>query len=110
MGGNTFDTFYKGSSTPLQEAFRGAVASARWEFGHGGYTGSIAEKGEVIEIEIPEDFLKSKSQKERARRFSWLVLDEKSQYFNAKVDDKYGPCGAIRIKRFGWYFFGWASS
>lgn len=35
------------------DAFTTAVKEARWEFGHGGYTGTIAEKGGFVLIPRP---------------------------------------------------------
>jgi hypothetical protein len=42
MGGNTFFTTAEGRTA--DDAFRTAVSQAQWEYGHGGYTGTIAEK------------------------------------------------------------------
>ncbi len=46
MGGTTFETFQPATShiTTPQEAFAKAVRDAAHEYGHGGYTGTIAEK------------------------------------------------------------------
>jgi len=33
-----------------REAFRNAVERARWEYGHGGYTGTIAEKDGFVDF------------------------------------------------------------
>jgi hypothetical protein len=41
----------------LSEAFRSAVDEAYYEYGHRGYTGTIAEKGGVTEFRIPLDCL-----------------------------------------------------
>lgn len=45
MGADTFITI--GSGKTFDEAFRAAVKQAQWEYGHGGYTGTIAEKGQA---------------------------------------------------------------
>jgi hypothetical protein len=42
MGASQFIDLGKGKS--IEDAFRKAVEDAKWEFGHGGYTGTIAEK------------------------------------------------------------------
>ena len=42
------------SGATAKEAFNSAVDHALYEHGHGGYTGTIAEKDTFIEIEVPE--------------------------------------------------------
>ena len=37
----------------VRDAFASATSQAQWEHGHGGYTGTIAEKGSFIEFAIP---------------------------------------------------------
>lgn len=37
----------------VAEAFNAAREAATWEYGHGGYTGSIAEKDGVVMFELP---------------------------------------------------------
>ena len=51
MGATNFMTTAKGKS--LDDAFRAATDQARFEYGHGGYTGSIAEKDHVMEVRPP---------------------------------------------------------
>ena len=51
MGATQFMTTAKGKS--LDDAFRVATDQARFEYGHGGYTGSIAEKDSVMEVRPP---------------------------------------------------------
>lgn len=51
MGSWAFSTTAWGK-TP-EEAFRSAVEEARYEHGHGGYTGTIAEKGGFALFELP---------------------------------------------------------
>ena len=46
MGANTFYIVTKGKNAA--EAFRKAADDARYEHGHGGYTGTIAEKYEFV--------------------------------------------------------------
>jgi len=54
MGAYTFDTVAWGTSA--QQAFQAARDNALWEHGHGGYTGTIAEKsGFVIARGKPAD-------------------------------------------------------
>lgn len=48
MGANTFSTLSSGKTA--QEAFREAVQRALYDYGHRGYTGTIAEKQEFVVI------------------------------------------------------------
>lgn len=51
MGSTTFwDT---GEGSTAQEAFNVLRDQAAWEYGHGGYTGTIAEKGEFVLLTPP---------------------------------------------------------
>ncbi len=51
MGATNFHCEANGAN--ISEAFRQAVENAYWEHGHGGYTGSIAEKMGFTEFRIP---------------------------------------------------------
>lgn len=93
MGANTFEVFVKGTSA--REAFDEAVAQARYEHGHGGYTGTIAEKSSYKLVGRAATL-------EEAR----TLADEKESL----VDDKWGPAGCIAVGSEWFLFFGWASS
>lgn len=60
MGATDFQTYAYGKTA--QEAFRAAQEHARYEYGHGGYTGTIAEKRGFIHFDTgglrPLAFLK----------------------------------------------------
>jgi len=102
MGAEVFFTTSSGKTA--HEAFDEAVRRARYEHGHGGYTGTIAEKGNLTVIPLPEG--------EEAAAFADGLIDD----CDHRVDDKWGPAGCIQtgadsdsgMKRF--LFFGWASS
>ncbi len=94
MGGCTFWVTQRGSTAAL--AFRAAVDEARHEFGHGGYTGTIAEKRDFVVLAVP----KGRDAKEYSGSEEALDL----------VDDKWGPAGCVQIAPNVWAFFGWASS
>ena len=96
MGACEFTTASKGATA--QEAFISARDQAQWEHGHGGYSGTIAEKGSFVEIELPE----GKSASEYA--------DELMNNQDERVDDKWGPAGCIKVREGMYLFFGWASS
>ena len=77
------------------------------DYGHAGYTGTIAEKSEYCVIKECE---KGVSMKEAAQK-----VNEMLSAADTRIDDKWGPAGAIRVidpdhKQDGWLFFGWASS
>lgn len=51
MGANSFEANAYGK-TP-SEAFHAAREHAQWEHGHGGYSGTIAEKGDFVHVLLP---------------------------------------------------------
>jgi hypothetical protein len=99
MGANWFEQRQDGYEDNVEAAFSAARESAAWEHGHGGYTGTLAEKHEYVVIQpnpLPQD---------RAD----ALVERLQQGFDDRVDDKWGPAGAIRTET-GWVFCGWASS
>jgi len=121
MGADTFITAFQGKTA--QAAFGEAISQARYEYGHRGYTGTIAEKHDFIVIkDKPEDVLKkyagqlqswtmkdlvSEDATARARGIATALLDADDE----RISDKWGPAGCIQVEgteRF--IFFGWASS
>ena len=52
MGAVAFDCYADGRD--IEEAFRNARDGALWEYGHGRYTGSVAEKFGYMTVVIPE--------------------------------------------------------
>jgi hypothetical protein len=81
----------------VEVAFKRAVDRAKYDHGHAGYTGTIAEKSAFVVIPCRGT---DESKVSQARG----LLDK----MDPRVDDKWGPAGAIKLKR-GWLFFGWAS-
>jgi hypothetical protein len=96
MGGETFSTKARGKTA--QEAFATATAVARHEFGHGGYTGTIAEKEEFTMIAVPDG-------KDPAD-----YADDLIQYDDPRINDKWGPAGCFDLGNGEYLFFGWASA
>jgi len=96
MGAETF--FAKAGGPSAREAFREAVEDAKYEHGHGGYSGTIAEKHDFTMIEVPEG------------KDPWDYADDLLDEGDHRVDDKWGPAGCIKLKDGVWLFFGWASS
>ena len=101
MGAVTFYEIHQAATPEI--AFTTAVDNARYLNGHGGYTGTIAEKNSFT-IATTETI----SDEDQA-------YDLAESLINTKYSDKWGPAGCIPIiqpdtplKRF--LFFGWASS
>jgi hypothetical protein len=96
MGADPFVTSSSGDTA--KAAFDKAVANALYEYGHGGYTGSIAEKDSIIEIELQE----GRDPVAEADR----LIDEDDE----RISDKWGPAGCFNLGDGRYLFFGWASS
>lgn len=103
MGASEFIT--KSCGQTAKEAFSRAVEKARYDYGHAGYTGTIAEKNSFVVISVPHG--------ENPRDFANKLLDSD----DPRVDDKYGPAGCVELgpshkveKEKEYLFFGWASS
>jgi hypothetical protein len=96
-----------------QEAFRQAVEAAKFEHGHGGYSGTIAEKSGVL------SYAKARSKRNAERMASALIHTNTSgvmvyrEEASQACDDKWGPACAIRYpvdaQHDGVLFFGYAS-
>lgn len=96
MGGTTFMTRARGKTA--REAFDEAKAYAQHMHGHGGYTGTIAEKYSFTVINAPPG--------SDPRKFAQGLLDEA----DPRVDDKWGPAGCVKVAEGEYLFFGWAAS
>lgn len=95
MGGTTF--FVTSIGETVEEAFQNAVVRARYESGHGGYTGSIAEKNSFTMIPLP------------AGKAPYDYADELIDKCDKRIDDKWGPAGCFALGDGQYAFFGWAS-
>ncbi len=101
MGASEFITTSSGK-TP-KEAFIKAVREAAFWYGHGGYTGTIAEKDGFLMIDPP---------KKEVNLYDYIgaLLDDEE----SPVTDKWGPAGCINIdEKEGvsqYVFFGFAST
>jgi hypothetical protein len=108
VGANWFETYQSGAD--VRAAFNDAVEEAGWEHGHGGYTGTIAEKHEYVII------TRRPVSHDAANRLARDLLEGD----DPRVADKWGPAGAIPVIQAttpaqhtepdGWLFCGWASS
>jgi hypothetical protein len=102
MGAERFDQYQKG--TDANVAFDEAVDKAGWEHGHGGYSGTLAEKHQFVMRNDGKPLTKKE-----AESFADDDLDENDH-------DKWGPAWAVPIRAddspevIGFYFYGYASS
>jgi len=85
-----------------REAFEYITKESRWEHGHGGYTGEIAEKTSFKMVHVPEG--------EDPIEYAEKLMDDSDM----RYCDKWGPCGCVEFiasdGRKAFYFFGMASS
>jgi len=89
MGAEVFMEY--GSGKTPQEAFDDLVSQAQHDMGHGGYTGTIAEKGEFVMIEPPSNW------KGDAQSYADHLLD----IGDRRISDKWGPAGCILLDSVG---------
>lgn len=98
MGAQQFTARAKGKTA--KEAFSAAVAQAQYDYGHAGYTGTIAEKRDFFMLTVPAD-LGGKVP------CDW-VYDQIDNH--PRLQDKWGPAACIDLGGGEWLFFGLAAS
>ena len=105
MGACEFTTTAKGKTA--QEAFEAAQKQARYDHGHAGYTGTIAEKHSFVMIPLAGlEREKGESVEEVAlNHAAWLM-----EQGDKRIDDKWGPAGCVSLGKGAYLFFGWARS
>ncbi|MBB4738337.1 hypothetical protein BJY16_001796 [Actinoplanes octamycinicus] len=81
----TFDQYAAGADPAA--AFASAVADARYEYGHDGYSGTIAEKNDFVIITRQLMTLDQASN----------LADELISNSDPRIDNKWGPAGAIPV-------------
>jgi hypothetical protein len=88
-----------------REAFNEARKEAQYEHGHGGHTGTIAEKTSFVMINIPEG------------KDPIAYAEELIENDDKRIDDKWGPAGCIclgekpgAVNTKEYLFFGFSSS
>ena len=96
MGADTFTQQSMGKTA--REAFESAREAARYEHGHSGYSGTIAEKDGFVEIPLPDGV--------KASDYAEQLIDDD----DSRIEDKWGPAGCIKTGNNEYLFFGWASS
>lgn len=103
MGASEF--FNSGTGSSVREVFNNLVSEARYENGHGGYTGTIAEK---------HDYKSASSEVFESYDAAYDFASEKMSDDNHWCQDKWGPAAYLSFKNkkgeLSYLFFGWASS
>ena len=96
------DFYTESIGKDAKDAFARAVETARYEYGHGGYTGSIAEKRDFKSVTCPAGVDPTDYAIKLVERGDPLV------------NDKWGPAGCVELPRKNgmrcFLFFGLASS
>ena len=84
-------TFHQQAWNPdLQEAYNSAFGEAEDDHGRNGYTGSLAEKLSFVVIDEVQPLPAADA---------WDYADELLDLSDARVNDKWGPAGAIPMSR-----------
>lgn len=96
MGADCFVTTAKGKTA--KEAFREAVDEAQYKYGHGGYTGTIAEKHDfTMDKGFKPDPASEKPVIEQAQDYAWTKVED---------EDKYGPAVGLDLGEGQFLFYG----
>lgn len=95
MGASGFTHAAKGKTA--KDAFNAARTQAQYDYGHAGYTGTIAEKHDFVVIALPKGA--------DPEKFAYELLSNNDQ----RVRDKWGPAGCIPLGKDEYLFFGFAS-
>lgn len=104
MGAETFFQLSKGKTAAA--AFKAAVEQAQYDYGHSGYTGTVAEKDSFVKIPFAVDHSNTAEPWRQAEAFADRLISDR----DSRIDDKWGPAGCIEYTPGEFLFFGWASS
>jgi hypothetical protein len=98
VGSETF--FTKSHAKSPKAAFEKAVKEAKRDYGHAGYTGTIAEKDSYQMVSYVSSTMSE------AQQLADSLID------TPPYSDKWGPAGCLRVSDDPkiYFFFGWASS
>ncbi|GLF99929.1 hypothetical protein [Streptomyces yaizuensis] len=95
-----YDFITTGSGEDAEKAFFNARGEAAWEYGHGGYTGTIAEKDAFVLV------ADSPMSPAAAEEYAVYLLNADDE----RIRSKWGPAGAIPVDDGSWLFVGNASA
>ena len=123
MGADQYINVAEGKTADA--ALKKLVDWARWEYGHGGYTGTIAEKQSFVEFARPKGMRRS-AVIQAINDLGCIMYDDDGNLITAPVqakypklpigamsevyEDKWGPSLAIELAKGQYLFAGWASS
>ena len=96
MGAESF--YQEANGKTAKEAFKTAYDEACYDYGHRGYTGTLAEKDDFTVIKLPEG--------QEPYEYSQKLIDDCDE----RIDDKWGPAGCFNLGEGKFLFFGWASA
>ena len=123
MGASEYMNVGKGKTAKV--AFDKVAENARWNHGHGGYSGTIAEKYSMVEFPRPKG-MRRLTVIQAVRDLGRIGFDDDGNAQTDKVqakypklpiakmfegyDDKWGASLGIELKTGEYLFAGWASS
>ena len=123
MGASEYMNVGRGKTAQI--AFDKVAENARYDHGHGGYSGTIAEKYSMVEFPRPKG-MQAKTMVQAVKDMSRIGFDDAGNAQTDKVqakypklriaamfevyNDKWGPSLAIELKTGEYLFVGWASS
>jgi len=113
MGATTFR--HTATGRDAIEAFLTAKEEAYWERGHGGYTGTIAEKDRFLEFTprngTGADLVEALEESDGVASSELIgaLGRADADWAFALYDDKWGPAVAVKTGPTEWTFCGWAS-
>jgi hypothetical protein len=122
MGAVDFESHADGET--VGAAYDTAVTDAQYDYGHAGYTGTIAEKDGYYLVGVPlghthGDMIDAMSRAAYGEEITptWAAFianvgETEAGHVAAVYDDKWGPCIAMRMQGHPsrWCFAGYASS
>ena len=122
MGASEYMNAGKGKTA--QVAFDKVTENARWNHGHGGYSGTIAENRSMVEFPRPKGMRRA-TVIQAVRALGRICKDDDGNAQTDKVqakypklriaamfevyDDKTAPALAIELRKGEYLFAGWAS-
>jgi len=99
------DFFDEGYGATAKEAFAEVVEEARYEYGHGGYTGSIAEKSNFVMVTFDPGAMIAHGVENGEERTPLEAITREmfAQWLGDNCDhklyqDKWGPAGCFEVE------------
>lgn len=112
MGAETFVNIQRGATA--KAAFDDAVADAQHDYGHAGYTGTIAEMDDFFMVPLrglhrtAEESVQQHHK--RVEKLAYDLMDDEERLSRYGELSKWSPCACMDIGGGEFLFFGWASS